>query len=171
MFQSRSLRSSPGTYLRCSLNSTEKPWKGLACRPARKPSTMNLARRSRRATWRMTSGRRDFSGLLMPISFRQGRTSSLGPAGHKWIGLRLHGLFFPDLVLNATVSDVEFLAGMVLLLERAAVAITEQDQRCRHLPHEWLVSTFLGCFPVAHQEAVEVSDETVDFLVGEFAGE
>src|SRR5713226_9051110 len=69
MFQSRSLRSSPGTYLRCSLNSTEKPWYGLACRPARKPSTMNLARRSSRATWRMTSGRRYFSGLLMSRSF------------------------------------------------------------------------------------------------------
>src|SRR5882724_85039 len=64
MFQSRSLRSSPGTYLRCSLNSTEKPWKGLACRPERKPSTMNLARRSSRATWRMTSGRRYFSVLM-----------------------------------------------------------------------------------------------------------
>src|SRR5947209_85764 len=68
MFQSRSLRSSPGVYLRCSLNSTEKPWNGLACRPARKPSTMNLARRSSRATWRMTSGRRYFSGLLMEQS-------------------------------------------------------------------------------------------------------
>ena len=30
-----SLGSSPGVYLRCSLNSTEKPWKGLACRPCR----------------------------------------------------------------------------------------------------------------------------------------
>src|SRR5438270_11782013 len=63
MFQSRSFRSSPGTYLRCSLNSTENPWNGLACRPARKPSTMNLARRSSRETWRITSGRRYFSGL------------------------------------------------------------------------------------------------------------
>src|ERR1700758_2278729 len=71
MFQSRSLRSSPGTYLRCSLNSTEKPWNGLACRPARKPSTMNLARRSRRATWRMTSGRRYFSGLLIALPHQQ----------------------------------------------------------------------------------------------------
>ena len=25
--------SSPGMYLRCSVNSTEKPWNGLACRP------------------------------------------------------------------------------------------------------------------------------------------
>src|SRR6478672_10781653 len=65
MFQSRSLMSSPGTYLRCSENSTEKPWNGLPCRPARKPSTMNLARRSSRATWRMTSGFRYFSGLLI----------------------------------------------------------------------------------------------------------
>src|SRR5262249_25941015 len=64
IFQSRSLRSSPGTYLRCSLNSTEKPWNGLACNPARKPSTMNLARRSSRDTWRMTSGRRYFSVLM-----------------------------------------------------------------------------------------------------------
>src|SRR5437764_7713906 len=56
---------SPAVYLRCSLNSTEKPWKGLACRPAKKPSTMNLARRSSRATWRMTFGLRYFPGLLM----------------------------------------------------------------------------------------------------------
>src|SRR5262249_2118824 len=68
-FQSRSFRSSPGTYLRCSLNSTEKPWNGLACRPARKPSTMNLARRSSRATCRMTSGRRYFSGALIGSIF------------------------------------------------------------------------------------------------------
>src|SRR5438094_7594564 len=65
MFQSRSLRSSPGTYFLCSLNSTEKPWNGLACSPARKPSTMNLARRSSRATWRMTSGFRYFSELFI----------------------------------------------------------------------------------------------------------
>src|SRR5258708_26205121 len=65
-----SLRSSPGTYLRCSLNSTEKPWNGLACSPVRKPSTINFARRSSRATWRMTSGRRYFSALAMR-SFRQ----------------------------------------------------------------------------------------------------
>src|SRR5215470_7222738 len=65
MFQSRSFKSSPGTYLRCSLNSTEKPWNGLACRPARNPSTMNLARRSSRATWRITSGRRYLSAAAM----------------------------------------------------------------------------------------------------------
>src|SRR5207248_1349606 len=65
MFQSRSFRSSPGTYLRCSLNSTEKPWNGLACKPARNPSTINLARRSSRATWRMTSGRKYFSGAFI----------------------------------------------------------------------------------------------------------
>ena len=35
---------SPDVYLRCSENSTEKPWNGLACRPEMKPSTMNLAR-------------------------------------------------------------------------------------------------------------------------------
>src|ERR1700722_2932295 len=69
MFQSRSLTSSPGTYLRCSLNSTEKPWKGLACRPARKPSTMNLARRSSRETWRITSGRRYCSTPAMNPSY------------------------------------------------------------------------------------------------------
>src|SRR5580704_6370576 len=51
-----SLGSSPGVYLRCSLNSTEKPWKGLACSPCRKPLTMNCARRSSRLIWRMTSG-------------------------------------------------------------------------------------------------------------------
>src|SRR6266446_172248 len=69
MFQSRSLRSSPGVYLRCSLNSTEKPWNGLACKPWRKPSTMNLARKSSRATWRMTSGRRYFSGAATSLLF------------------------------------------------------------------------------------------------------
>ena len=31
------LRSSPGLYLRCSENSTEKPWNGLACSPVRNP--------------------------------------------------------------------------------------------------------------------------------------
>src|ERR1700730_14877241 len=83
MFQSRSLRSSPGTYLRCSLNSTEKPWNGLACSPARKPSTMKRARRSSRATWRMTSGRRYFSGLaaIAVLAFRQDGAVAVGPAG------------------------------------------------------------------------------------------
>src|SRR5208337_285655 len=51
-----SLGSSPGVYLRCSLNSTEKPWKGLACRPCKNPLAMNCARRSSRLIWRMTSG-------------------------------------------------------------------------------------------------------------------
>src|SRR4030081_619413 len=55
---------SPALYLRCSENSTEKPWNGLAWRPAMKPSTMNLARRSSRATWRITSGFRYFSAVL-----------------------------------------------------------------------------------------------------------
>src|SRR3954449_12570484 len=54
---------SPGVYLRCSENSTENPWNGLACRPERNPSTMNLARRSSRATWRITSGFRYFSAV------------------------------------------------------------------------------------------------------------
>src|SRR5918992_962506 len=55
---------SPAVYLRCSENSTEKPWNGLACSPAMNPSTMNLARRSSRATWRITSGFRYFSAVL-----------------------------------------------------------------------------------------------------------
>ena len=50
-------------YLRCSENSTENPWNGLACSPEMKPSTMNLARRSSRATWRITSGFRYFSAV------------------------------------------------------------------------------------------------------------
>lgn len=41
--QSRYLRSSPGLYLRCSENSTEKPWNGLECRPVRNPWMMNFA--------------------------------------------------------------------------------------------------------------------------------
>ena len=32
---------SPDVYLRCSLNSTEKPWNGLACKPCRNPRTTN----------------------------------------------------------------------------------------------------------------------------------
>src|SRR5262249_30701397 len=52
---------SPLVYLRCSENSTENPWNGLACSPAMNPSTMNLARRSSRETWRITSGFRYFS--------------------------------------------------------------------------------------------------------------
>src|SRR3954453_11386448 len=55
---------SPAVYFRCSLNSTENPWNGLAWRPAMNPSTMNLARRSSRATWRITSGFRYFSAVL-----------------------------------------------------------------------------------------------------------
>src|SRR5262245_18992489 len=55
---------SPGVYLRCSENSTENPWNGLACNPAMKPSTMNRARRSSRETWRITSGFRYFSAVL-----------------------------------------------------------------------------------------------------------
>src|SRR3954447_24429745 len=55
---------SPAVYLRCLENSTENPWKGLAWRPAMNPSTMNLARRSSRATWRITSGFRYFSAVL-----------------------------------------------------------------------------------------------------------
>ena len=59
--------SSPGVYLRCSLNSTEKPWNGLACSPCKKPLTMNCARRSSREIWRMTSGFRYFSTVDMAI--------------------------------------------------------------------------------------------------------
>src|SRR3954451_16943633 len=55
---------SPAVYFRCSENSTENPWNGLACNPEMNPSTMNLARRSSRATWRMTSGFRCFSAVL-----------------------------------------------------------------------------------------------------------
>src|SRR3954451_10400854 len=58
---------SPAVYLRCSENSTENPWKGLAWSPAMKPSTMNLARRSSRATWRITSGFRYFSAVLAKV--------------------------------------------------------------------------------------------------------
>src|SRR4051794_12113879 len=54
---------SPAVYRRCSENSTENPWNGLACSPAMNPSTMNLARRSSRATWRITSGFRYFSAV------------------------------------------------------------------------------------------------------------
>src|SRR5580698_8706658 len=61
--QSSVLRSSPGLYLRCSENSTLNPWNGLLCSPLRNPSTMNFARRSSRATWRITSGRRYFSAF------------------------------------------------------------------------------------------------------------
>src|SRR5438067_2459581 len=59
---------SPAVYLRCSENSTENPWNGLACRPEMNPSTMNLARRSSRATWRMTSGFRYFSAVPAKLS-------------------------------------------------------------------------------------------------------
>src|SRR3954469_19143718 len=74
--------SSPGVYLRCSENSTEKPWKGLARRPDRNPSTMNLARRSRRATWRTTSGRRYFSWPLMAVHLRRWGLLHLHPTIH-----------------------------------------------------------------------------------------
>src|SRR5688572_14950575 len=60
--------SSPGVYLRCSLNSTEKPWNGLACRPCKNPLTMNCARKSSREIWRITSGFRYFSTVDMAHS-------------------------------------------------------------------------------------------------------
>ena len=69
---------SPDVYLRCSENSTENPWNGLACSPAMKPSTMNLARRSSRATWRITSGFRYFSAVPAMVA-----PSELGNRG-KW---------------------------------------------------------------------------------------
>src|SRR4029077_1967468 len=106
MFQSRSLRSSPGTYLRCSLNSTEKPWKGLACRPARKPSTMNLARKSSRETWRMTSGRRYFSAAGMvenafnsPQRHKDHKVQKLHPLLSSLCSLCLCGESFPSLLI------------------------------------------------------------------------
>src|SRR5438445_11484053 len=85
---------SPGVYLRCSENSTENPWKGLACRPARKPSTMNLARRSSRATWRITSGRKYLSAVAM--------LSSQAPAPGPGSG----GFFDEQLPLRAEEADV-----------------------------------------------------------------
>ena len=39
---------SPGVYLRCSLNSTEKPWNGLACNPAKNPFNRSAAHELRR---------------------------------------------------------------------------------------------------------------------------
>src|SRR3954465_10211638 len=59
-----SVMLSPAVYLRCSENSTENPWNGLAWSPEMNPSTMNLARRSSRATWRITSGFKYFSAVL-----------------------------------------------------------------------------------------------------------
>src|SRR5579884_3427690 len=68
---------SPAVFLRCSETSTEKPWNGLACRPEMNPSTMNLARRSSRATWRMTSGFRYFSAVPAKLSFLRSVPSTL----------------------------------------------------------------------------------------------
>src|SRR6187431_1384073 len=69
-----SLGSSPLVYLRCSLNSTEKPWNGLACSPCKKPFTTNWARMSSRLIWLMTSGLRYFStdtDLIVARSLRE----------------------------------------------------------------------------------------------------
>src|SRR5687767_8262612 len=46
-FQSIFLTDSPLLYCRCSANSTEKPWKGLLCKPVINPSTTCLASNSR----------------------------------------------------------------------------------------------------------------------------
>src|SRR3954451_5245121 len=78
---------SSAVYLRCSENSTENPWNGLAWSPAMNPSTMNLARRSSRATWRITSGFRYFSAVPAkpspplddPFLPRKSPKSSLSP--------------------------------------------------------------------------------------------
>src|SRR5947209_14734863 len=143
MFQSRSLRSSPGVYLRCSLNSTEKPWKGLACRPARKPSTMNLARRSSRATWRMTSGRRYFSAAAM---------RSLRVLGHQQQPVGVEETPAVHLVHAAGGVGQELAQAGAQLLDQRGVAVVpagavdgEQLGRGDHVPHQpAAVGTILG---------------------------
>src|SRR3954464_7939642 len=85
-----SLMLSPGLYLRCSENSTEKPWNGLAWRPAMNPSTMNLARRSSRETWRITSGLRYFSWVpANGVSSSRGGERG-GPRGGRGRARSLH---------------------------------------------------------------------------------
>src|SRR5262245_26091209 len=48
--------SSPGTYSRCSANSTEKPRKGLRCSPEMNPSTISRALKSRPSILSRTLG-------------------------------------------------------------------------------------------------------------------
>src|SRR5262245_25506502 len=77
-----SFGSSPCAYRRCSENSTEKPWKGEACKPCRKPFTTNCARRSSRLIWLMTSGLRYFS--TDAIADRRGSYRPVG--AHDFLG-------------------------------------------------------------------------------------
>src|SRR5262245_51918369 len=54
--------SSPGTYSRCSANSTLKPWYGLRWSPEMNPSTMSRAFTSSRAIFERNLGSRYFLG-------------------------------------------------------------------------------------------------------------
>src|SRR5688572_20458352 len=88
--------SSPGTYLRCSENSTLNPWNGLAWRPEKKPSTMKRALRSRPDTWRIVSGRRYFSASPATSGLLHLRGRRAGGFLRERLDLRLgHGLDQP----------------------------------------------------------------------------
>src|ERR1051326_9086903 len=74
-FQSTCRRSSPWAYSRCCANSIDCPKYGLRCMPLRKPSTMNLARSSRRAMRFTASGCKNGfeSGIAGKFVFLGGR--------------------------------------------------------------------------------------------------
>src|SRR5579871_555098 len=97
--------SSPGTYSRCSANSTEKPWKGLLWRPVTEPSTTSRAMMSRREIFWSVRGsrkRRAASGFMRSSRGATDRPGLLrlgSSSGLRSRGLRLH-------VLEELVDDL-----------------------------------------------------------------
>src|SRR5262245_3883224 len=84
-FQSRFLSGSPGMYGRCSANSTLKPWKGLRCMPAMKPSTTNRARTSRCESRATTAGSRNARPSRAPLARPRSAWAPEDERGAEWV--------------------------------------------------------------------------------------
>src|SRR4051812_32540691 len=86
------LGSSPGTYSRCSANSTEKPWNGLLWRPVTEPSTTRRAMMSSREIFWSVFGSRK-RRAASALGFAKDRLPRLdGDAGSRGGVGRLHVL-------------------------------------------------------------------------------
>src|SRR4051794_10736323 len=84
--------SSPGTYSRCSANSTENPWYGLGCIPATYPSTTILAWRSSPSRLASVRGFKYFCKFSTLIRLVAVDGDRLDQPTHDVVGLQALGL-------------------------------------------------------------------------------
>src|SRR5262245_57237000 len=100
--------SSPGTYSRCSANSTLEPRNGLRCRPEIQPSTTSLAFSSRPSTRSRTLGskyRRESLVTQGLASRRRDRAEQVVDQAVRGVALRLRAVRRDQAVAQDGVRD------------------------------------------------------------------